>query len=154
MIEDPQIVNTEPQMTAILHLTIPRNEIGRAMGAGVAELRAAVAAQGAAITGPWFTHHLVRPIDTFDFEICVPVAAPIAPAGRVRPSEWPAMKVARTLYHGSYEGLPAAWGEFESWIAAHGLNEATDLWERYLVNPETSPDPTTWRTELNRPLYD
>ena len=55
-------------------------------------------------------------------------------------------------------GLPvapyvgAAWGEFDAWIAAQGLAAAPDLWECYLAGPESGPDPTTWRTELNRPL--
>lgn len=46
------------------------------------------------------------------------------PTGRVKPGELPAAsKVARTVYHGSYEGLGAAWSE-----------------------------PASWRTELNQPL--
>jgi effector-binding domain-containing protein len=60
--------------------------------------------------------------------------------------------VARTVYHGDYEGLHGAWGEFEAWIAESGHTSAADLWERYVVGPESSPDPANWRTELNRPL--
>ena len=62
------------------------------------------------------------------------------------------MSVARAVYQGRYEGLAAAWGEFLAWVEAGGHPRAPDLWERYLVGPETSPDPTNWRTELNRPL--
>ena len=60
--------------------------------------------------------------------------------------------MARTVYHGPYEGLGAAWGEFMDWIAANGHTPADDLWEVYSVGPETSPDPAGWRTEFNRPL--
>lgn len=28
------------------------------------------------------------------------------------------------------------------------------LWECYLTGPASSPDPSTWRTELNKPLTD
>ena len=80
------------------------------MGPGIGEVMAAIAAQGLTPAGPWFTHHLRRPTDTFDFEICVPIAAPVTATGRVKPGRWPAMKVARTIYHGEYEGLGAAWG--------------------------------------------
>lgn len=48
--------------------------------------------------------------DTFDFEVGVPVAAPVAAAGRVKPGELPAATVARTVYHGDYSGLGEAWG--------------------------------------------
>ena len=154
MLETPQITQTTAQLTAIIHVTVPREEIQNVMGPGLHELMAAIAAQGIAPTGPWFTHHLRRPTDTFDFEISVPVSAPVAAAGRVPPGEWPAMKVARTIYHGPYEGLGEAWGEFIDWIEAHGHTPAPDLWERYLAGPESSPDPAKWRTELNRPLLE
>jgi hypothetical protein len=37
-------------------------------------------------------------------------------------------------------------------IAAQGVAPAPDLWECYVAGPESGPDPTTWSTELNRPL--
>jgi effector-binding domain-containing protein len=60
--------------------------------------------------------------------------------------------VARTVYHGSYDGLAAAWGEFDAWIRANGHKPAEDLWEVYLVGPDFSTNPADWRTELARPL--
>lgn len=42
--------------------------------------------------------------DVFDFEIGVPVPAPIKAAGRVNSGRLPAAKVARTVFHGAYEG--------------------------------------------------
>ena len=84
MLDTPQITQTDAQLTAIIHLTIPREEIRNVMGPGIGELMAAVAAQGIAPTGPWFTHHLRMAPDIFDFEIGVPVNAPVAAAGRVK----------------------------------------------------------------------
>jgi effector-binding domain-containing protein len=152
MLDKPQIAQTAAQPTAIIRLTIPRAEIQTVMGPGYRELMAAVAAQGIATAGPWFSHHLRMDPDIFDFEIGVPVTAPISVAGRVKPGHLPAATVARTVYHGAYEGLSAAWGEFVAWIAAEGHTPAPDLWECYVAGPESSPDPANWRTELNRPL--
>lgn len=152
MIDKPQIVQTAVQATAIIRLTIPREEIRNVMGPGYRELMAAVAAQGIALAGPWFTHHLRMDPDTFDFEIGVPVTATVSAAGRVKADQLPAATVARTVYHGPYEGLGSAWAEFDAWIAAEGHTPAPDLWECYVAGPESSPDPATWRTELNRPL--
>ena len=151
-IDPPKVVQTKAQPTAALHLVVPREEIRSVMGPSIAEVLAALKSQGIAPTGPFFTHHHRPPNETFDFEICFPVASPISPSGRVKPSEWPAMEVARTIHHGPYEGLGAAWGEFHAWIAGNGLKPATDLWERYLVGPESGPDSSTWKTELNCPL--
>lgn len=152
MLDTPQIAQTAVQATAFIRLTVPRAEIQTVMGPGYRELMAAVAAQGIAPVGPWFTHHLKMDPDVFDFEICIPVAAPVTAAGRVQPGELRAATVARTVYRGPYEGLAAAWGEFTAWIAAQGHTSAPDLWERYVAGPESSADPADWRTELNRPL--
>jgi len=152
MIEPLCILNTLPQLTAVIPLKIPREDMRKVMGPGLAELRAAVAAQKIAVTGPWFTHHLKNPGEIFDFEICLPVATPVAPAGRVQPGQWPAMTIAQTTYHGGYEGLGSAWGEFMAAIKAAGHETAEGLWECYVLGPEGDPDPAAWRTELSKPL--
>lgn len=152
MIEIPWITQTAAQRTAIIRLTIPREEIRNVMGPGIAEVMAAVTVQGIGPAGPWFTHHLRMAPDVFDFEICVPVTAPIAATGRVTAGRVPATTAARTVYHGGYEGLGAAWGELDAWIAANRHAPGPDLWECYLQGPESNPDPATWCTQLNRPL--
>jgi hypothetical protein len=93
MIDKPQIVQTDAQLTAIIHLTIPREEIRNVMGPGINELMSTIAAQGIAPAGPWFDHHLKMDPDIFEFEISVPVTAPVVAAGRVKPSQLPAATV-------------------------------------------------------------
>ncbi|MFT3878381.1 MAG: GyrI-like domain-containing protein [Gemmatales bacterium] len=152
MIDSPQVVQTDAQLTAFIHLKIPRSEIAQVMGPGIQELMATLAAQGIKPTGPWFSHHRKMESATFDFEISVPIATPVTAKGRVQSGHLPAMKVARTIYHGPYEGLGSAWGEFCAWITANGLKPADNLWECYLAGPETGPDSSKWQTQLNKPL--
>ncbi len=152
MIDPPQIVQIAQQHTAVIHLVATGEEMQDVMGPGIDEVMSTIAAQGIAPTGAWFTHHLQISDDTFDFEISMPVASPVAPAGRVRPGAWPAMTAVRTTFHGTYEGLPEAWGEFDEWIAVNGHTPADDLYEQYVLGPESSEDPADWRTELTRPL--
>ena len=152
MLDKPQIVQTEAHLAAVIRITIPRSEIQNAMDPAIGELLATIAVQGIAPAGPIFSHHFKMKPDTFDFELGIPVAAPVSPAGRVMPGQLPAAKVVRTVYQGPYDGLGPAWGEFGEWIKAEGLATAEDLWESYVTGPESSPDPAEWRTELNRPL--
>ena len=148
----PTIVQIAEQRVALIRLTVPRAEIQQVMGPGIGELAAALQAQGIAPTGTWFTHHLHRPTDVFDFEICLPIATPVTPVGRVTNGTISAATVARTVYQGPYEGLAQAWAELESWIVANGHRSAPDLLETYLIGPSASPDSSTWRTQLDRPL--
>jgi effector-binding domain-containing protein len=152
MLATPQIIETTVQTAAVIRLTIPRNDMMKAFGPAAGELMTALAAQGVAPLSAIFAHHLKMSPDIFDFELGVKVAAPIKATGRVKPGELPAAKVARTVYSGPYEGLPAAWGEFVAWMKSSGHEMADDLWEVYSVGPQSTPDPAGWRTELNRPL--
>jgi effector-binding domain-containing protein len=154
VLETPTIVRTEAHNTAVVRLTVARSEIQRVMGPAIGEVIAAVTAQNVAPAGPVFSRHYRMDPEVFDFEVGVPVAAVIAPAGRVQAGTLPAATVARTVYQGPYEGLGTAWGEFDRWITAQGHQTAPGLWERYLAGPESSPDSATWRTELNHPLAD
>lgn len=152
MLDTPEVTETADKLTACISLVVPRAEIQTVMGPAIREVYAALAEQGIAPAGPWFTHHRRRPSDTFDFDVCVPVSTPVAASGRVKPGRLPSARVARTVYRGPYEGLATAWGEFCAWIEANGHTPREDLWECYLTGPESSPDPAEWRTELNRPL--
>lgn len=152
MLGNPVIVQTTARPTAVIRLSISRSEIQQAMGPAIGEVMQVLAAQGLSPAGPVFAHHFKMDPVAFDFEVGVPLEVPVSPSRRVRPGTLAAATVARTVYRGSYEGLGAAWGAFGRWIAAHGHTPATDLWECYLVGPETNADPSTWRTELNRPL--
>jgi effector-binding domain-containing protein len=152
MIDEPKVVTSDSQRTAVIHLTIPRDRIQQEMGPGFNELMSTLKAQGITPTGPSFSHHLRMDPAVFDFEIGVPVSAEVKPAGRVKPGQLPAARVARTTYRGGYEGLGPAWGEFDTWLKAQGHATADDLWEVYTAGPETGNDATLYRTELNRPL--
>ena len=152
MIETPRVTQSTAQQTAIIRFTIPRAEIQKVMGPAIGEVMSTVAAQGIGPVGPVYSYHLKMDPGIFDFEVGVPVSAPVTPTGRVKPGRLPATRVARTVYQGPYEELGSAWGEFEAWIKAQRHKPAPDLWECYLAGPESGPDSTKWRTELYRPL--
>jgi effector-binding domain-containing protein len=138
MLDTPQIIQTTAQTAAVIHLIVPRSDMMKVFGSAVRELMAVLAAQGVKPDGAVFAHHLKMSADTFDFDLGVKVPAPIKAAGRVQPGELPVAKVARTVYSGPYEGLPAAWGEFTKWIKANGYEQADNLW--YSVGPQSTPD--------------
>jgi effector-binding domain-containing protein len=152
MLDTPQIVQTTAQAAAVIELNVLRSDMMKIFGPAVGELMAALAEQGIKPEGAIFAHHLKMSADNFNFELGVRVSTPIKAIGRVKPGELPAAKVARTIYSGPYEGLPAAWGEFNKWIKSNGYEQADDLWELYSVGPQSTPDSKGWRTELNRPL--
>jgi effector-binding domain-containing protein len=149
MITKPEILNTSEVPSAAIHLTIPGRDMPKYMDPAIQDIIKALADQGMQPSGPMFSYHYRRPSDTFDFEIGFEVAKAIKPAGRVMNSKLPAVKVARAVYEGPYEGLAQAWGELQKWVRAEKLAETGRFWERYLTHPAEVTDPKKNRTELN-----
>jgi effector-binding domain-containing protein len=152
MIDSPEIVHTAVRQTAIIRFTIPKADIQKVMGPAIREVMEAVTTQRVGPTGPWFSYHFRIDPEVWDFEVGVPVSAPVTPVGRVQQGSLPAATVARANYRGKYEGLGAAWGELDAWIKDNSCTARPDLWECYVAGPESSADPADWLTELNRPL--
>ena len=149
MITKPEIVTTSEVLSAAIHLNIPGRDMPKYMDPAIKEIIKVLADQGMQPAGPMFSYHYRRPSDTFDFEIGFEVAKAIATAGRVMNSKLPAVKVARAVYEGPYEGLAEAWGELQKWVREQKLSETGRFWERYLTNPAEVTDPKKYRTELN-----
>jgi effector-binding domain-containing protein len=147
-----EIVDMADFDVAFIPVEVEASRIRDIMGPTLAELRAAVAAEGFAADGVWLTHHWRRPDQKFLFDLCVPTPRPIAATGHVRPGVISAQKIARCHYVGDYSGLPGAWAAFSSWVAAQGVKTRADFWEIYLVGPASGPTPQDWRTELVKPL--
>lgn len=151
-IDTPQIVQTSDQLTAGIRLTIPRSEIHSVMDPAIQELMRVVAEQGIGPGGPWLSHHLRHQPDIFDFEVAVPVLAPVQPTGRVQPGRLPAARAVRGTHAGSYETLGTSWAELMTWIDGRAYVPGARFWEVYRIGPETSQNPDDWRTDLYRPL--
>lgn len=152
MLETPRIVQTQKVTTAVIHLVIPRSQLRESMPEAHKELMVVLASQGIALAGPWYTHHLRLVPNIFDLELGVPVTSPVKSKGRVMPGELPAATVAQALYVGGYEGLGSAWSKLNKWMAANGHKPGPNLWESYVLGPETDRAPINWRTQLNRPV--
>lgn len=150
MLEPIQVLTTQARKAAVICLSAHPAELPRVMGPAFPELLQAVAAQGVAPAGPVFSHFLKMTPDLFEFEIGVPVAVDVQAAGRVGPGQLPAATVVQTVYQGPYEGLHEAWGLFDQLVEQAGHQKLGELWEEYIYGPESSPDPSTWRTRLNR----
>ena len=152
MIDAIQIIDTQPQQAAVIRFHIPQKELPAVMPQAVRELLAVLSTQGITPAGPLFNHYLSMVGGKFEFETGFPVDKPVTSAGRVVPGTLPSTKVARAVYTGPYDQLHHVWAEFGDRVLAGGHSPGPGLWESYVYGPESSPDPATWRTELNQPI--
>lgn len=143
-----------PQPAAAVRAEVPMDALARVFDRAYGEVMRVAAAQGVAITGPPFGFYPRMPTDTVAVVAGFPVSGPITPDGDVTPFELPGGRVVRGVHVGPYEQLSVTYGELTGWAAAAGHALATQMWESYLSDPRSEPDPSTWRTELTWPLAD
>ena len=120
MIGTPEITETRPRAAAVIHVTVPRDEIRTVVPVAIREILATLSGQGIAPAGPLFDHHLKTSEQAFDFEVGFPIVAPMQPTGRVKNGELPGGRIARAVMSGDYEGLAKAWAEFREWMKREG----------------------------------
>ncbi|PSK98827.1 effector-binding domain-containing protein [Murinocardiopsis flavida] len=150
----PELVTCEQTATAVVRGTVTMDGITEFFDRSFGALPPAIAAQGAAITGPAFGRYDGEPADTIDIEVGFTVDREIRPDGDVVPGSLPAGRAARLLHSGAFDGLDASWERLRAWIEGHGLTPATMRWECYVTEPTPDMDPRDLRVELTWPVSD
>lgn len=122
------------------------------MGEALPRAFAAVARSGAHPVGPPFTKYTAYTETSVEFEAGMPVAAPFVALDDVVPGELGGCEAAVGMHVGPYDTIGVTYGALQAWIEGQGRTPSTVMWEHYLSNPQTDPDPATWRTEVVWPV--
>ena len=154
----PPIRLTEQPMqaTAVVHERVPLQELPAFFERAFHAAFQAVEAQGLHPTGPPFALYRGMPGATADVEAGFPVNAPFegrdVGGRRVEASTLPGGRVVETVHVGPFDTLEATYERVEGWMSDHDLVPAEHMWECYLSDPEQTPDPATWRTQVCWPV--
>ena len=138
--------------TAVVREEIPESNLAEAMGRMFQLVMSALSVQGVEpASQPFARYHSFG--EVIDVEAGVIVAAPIQPAGEVKPGELPRGPAAIAVHTGSYETLGATHEAMRRWLEANpGQKQNGGPWELYVTDPATEPDPSRWMTEVIYPL--
>lgn len=85
--------------------------------------------------------------------VFVPLAAPIAPLGRVVPATIPAAELAVIAHAGSHADVDRSYGALAAHVASRALQVEGPIREYYLVGRRDTPDESAWRTEICWPIF-
>jgi len=150
---DCEILELEPQPTAVVRGDVPLAELSAFFGRAFASVFAVLGQQGVEPAGAPFGLYAGMPADTVPVEAGVAVSREIEPADDVVPSRLPGGRVASAVHVGPYDTLEQTYAELERWIAEQGLTSLPGpMWETYLTDPQAEPDPARWRTRVFQPV--
>lgn len=137
---------------AVVRETVPMNELTAFFDRAFRETMAAIQEEGLQPAGPPFAKYYGVPGDTVDVEAGFPVAGPFRGTDGVTAGSLPGGRIAEAVHVGPYETLSETYRAMGEWMHGQGLSPGNVMWESYLTDPSTNPDPATWQTEVFWPV--
>jgi effector-binding domain-containing protein/DNA-binding transcriptional MerR regulator len=151
---DVVIKELPAQHVAVFRTRIGPTDAGPIVAAGFGTLAGAIAQVGAEFAGPPYLvmTEMPDPETGGAIELAAPVIEPFSGCGDVTGEELPAILVASTMHRGPYEECGPAYKAIEAWIQSHGHASVGPPREIYLTNPQETPDPADFETEIQFPI--
>jgi effector-binding domain-containing protein len=141
-----------PVTAAVIRAEVPMADLRSVFDRGFHSVMEVVDKQGLSITGPPFGFYPRMPDATVEVVVGFPVSGPVETDGEVGPFELPGGRAVTAVHVGPYERLADTYSELAAWAASEQLQLAGYMWESYLSDPSTQPDPETWQTSISWPL--
>lgn len=140
--------------TAVAETTAAVSEIGDWLGQAFGAVAQACAESHCPMAGPPFARYRMLGEGRFAIQAGFPTLGAVASAEGVHASTLPGGPAAVTTHLGRFDEMVPGYRALEKWLSDHGYAAAGDPWEVYLTDPDASPDPATWRTDIVQPYRD
>jgi len=148
----PRKVHLAEQPVAVVRERVRMDALTDFFGRAFGTVMAAAQKQGAAPAGPPFALYRGIPGETVDVEAGFPMAGSFRDADGVAAGTLPETDALEAVHVGPYDTLENTYNAVLGQMQAEGLTPADTMWEYYLSDPETEPDPEKWQTRVIWPF--
>jgi effector-binding domain-containing protein len=145
-------VELEPRTLAGVNETVAMSELTDYFARAFETTATELSRQGAFPIGPPIALYRGAPTETVDVTAGFPVARPVSSDGPIVMESLPGGPAVQAVHTGSYDDLPTAYSAIADWFSEQGLTASPQMWEEYLVGPDSEPDPSRWQTRIVYPL--
>ena len=76
----------------------------------------------------------------------------IEPEGEAHSLVLPGGRAVVLVHTGPFETLRETYAQLQAWMNEQRVQPATGMWECYLTDPVTEPDPARWQTKIVWPI--
>ncbi len=149
-----QKVDVEPQTVAVVAGEVAMDKLTEFFGEAFPAVVSAIESQGLTVVGPPFAFYPTPPTEVVMLEAGFPTASPVEPDGMVVAGDLPGGPAVSAVHVGPYDTMEQTYTELQAWMGDRGLRPAPHMWEIYLSDPDTEPDPSLWRTQIIWPIAD
>lgn len=148
----PKRVHTVEQPTAVVREKVPVQALTEFFGRAFGAVMAAAKEQNVQLSGPPFALYRGMPTATVDVEAGFPVDAGFRGTEGVRTGTLPDAEAFEAAHTGPYDTLEKTYAIIQEHMNSEGCTPSDTMWEYYLSDPETEPDPAKWQTRVIWPI--
>jgi effector-binding domain-containing protein len=145
-------VELVPRTFVGLHDVVPMAELTDFFGRAYTITGAEIEKQGVEQAGPPIATYHGIPTNTIDITAGFPISQPITPANGTVVATLPGGPAIETIHTGTYDSMAGTYNELMAWMDEQHIKVPEDMWEEYLVGPDTEADPAKWQTRIVVPL--
>ena len=148
-----EVKEVEAAKALVIKTSVPINEIGPKMGEMYGKLFGFLEENNIEPVGPPFAvYYEFNPEGNTTFETGIPVAQTVEGNEVISFKEFPAMKVATTIYTGAYETFIPVYEALSKYLEENKLESDGTTWEIYLTDPNEVEDPNENQTIIYFPI--
>ncbi|UCH13218.1 MAG: GyrI-like domain-containing protein [Bacteroidales bacterium] len=150
---DIEVKEIEASKALTIRATTPSGEISTKLGEIYQDIIDCMNENEIEMAGPPFARYYSwDPEGDTDLEAGMPVYEEAECEGVIEFVELPACKVVTSLHVGPYESLGPVYEAIQEYIDKKGLKINGAVWEVYLTDPATEPDPNNYKTQVYYPV--
>jgi effector-binding domain-containing protein len=149
----------QPRTMLGVREVVKLTELSNFFGAAYDRVAAELSRQGVEPDGLPIALYTGDPSDTVDVTAGFPVTKPVtvpAEAAEDSPKFVVASltggKAIQTMHTGPYDTLDDTYAQIIEWLTDQKLTPQSEMWEEYLVGPDSGAEPSAWQTRIVFPL--
>ena len=151
---DCEVTQLKPQPTAVVKGQVEFGQLPEFFGRAFTATMSAIERQGLRAMGPPFAYYPAAPTTVVTLEAGFPTSDVVEPEGKVVGFDLPGGTAVTTVHIGPYDAMEDTYSRMQTWMADHGYDPAPGMWEVFLTDSDTEPDPRRWRTRIVWPVAD
>jgi effector-binding domain-containing protein len=147
-----EVKEIEPAKVLAIKATVNSDEVGAKLGEFFPRLIDCVINSGIDMMGPPYSkYYSWDPEGETEMEAGITVSGEAECEG-VEYIELPACKVVTCMHVGPYEEIGEVYDDIQEYITENGMKINGAVWEVYLTDPSSEPDPEKYRTQVYFPV--
>ena len=148
-----EVKEIEASKVLAIKATVKSDQISAKLGELYPRLMNCLNASGIEMTGPPYSkYYSWDPEGETVMEAGIPVSAVAECEEDIEYIELPACKVVTAMHTGPYDAIGPVYDAIQTYINEKGLTINGAVWEVYLTDPATEPDPANYKTQVYYPV--